>query len=161
MQTNYLKKLRGVLNNCIDELDQTRNLYVFNPERDFTRNRKISFKDVFRLMITIQSKTMPNEIIDYFGHTSDSPTKSAFIQQRSKIIPEAWENLFRSFVEDSHSLSGKTLYGYHIFACDGSDINISRNPEDEESFISEGERGYNAIHLNALYDLLNHTYKDM
>jgi hypothetical protein len=38
-------------------------------------------------------------------------------------------------------------------ACDGSDVNIARNPEDERTFIHEGEKGYNAIHVNALYDI--------
>lgn len=31
---------------------------------------------------------------------------------------------------------------------------------DERTFIHEGEQGYNAIHINALYDLNNHTYCD-
>ena len=44
--------------------------------------------------------------------------------------------------------------------CDGSDVNISHNPADERSFIHEGEKGYNAIHINALYDITNKTYCD-
>ena len=45
-------------------------------------------------------------------------------------------------------------------ACDGSDVNISHNPTDERTFIHEGEKGYNAIHINALYDITNKTYCD-
>ena len=44
--------------------------------------------------------------------------------------------------------------------CDGSDVNISHNPADERTFIHEGEKGYNAIHINALYDITNKTYCD-
>lgn len=29
------------------------------------------------------------------------------------------------------------------------------NPGDEENYIHEGEGGYNAIHINAVYDLMN------
>ena len=29
-----------------------------------------------------------------------------------------------------------------------------------KELIYEGEKGYNAIHVNALYDIMNHTYCD-
>lgn len=28
------------------------------------------------------------------------------------------------------------------------------------TFIHEGEKGYNAVHINALYDIMNKTYCD-
>ena len=53
------------------------------------------------------------------------------------------------------------MFGYRLYAIDGSDINIYRNTSDRETFIHESDRGYNAIHINAMYDLLNHTYSDV
>lgn len=47
-----------------------------------------------------------------------------------------------------------------FLACDGSDVNISHNLADERTFIHEDEKGYNAIHINALYDITNKTYCD-
>ena len=57
-------------------------------------------------------------------------------------------------------LSDQLYHGYRLLACDGSDVNIARDPDDERTFIHEGEKGYNAIHINALYDIMNHTYCD-
>lgn len=161
MQGKFLKTLNTTLSNCILELDAVRDRFVKKPGHDFTRNRKISFSDTCWFLIGLQGKSMPNEILDFFDHSVSAPSSSAFIQQRKKILTEAWEFLFRSFRQSCLPFAKATLFGYHIFAVDGSDVNICRNPCDEETFIHEGERGYNAIHINALYDLLNHTYHDV
>ena len=161
MQDCCLKILRDTLSNCINELDSIHDLFVQNPGRDFSRNRKISFTDICWLLIQLQSKSMPNEILDFFDHSVYAPSASAFIQQRKKMLTEAWAFLFHSFCQACASFNSSTLFGFHIFAVDGSDVNICRNPDDEETFIQEGARGYNAIHINALYDLLNHTYHDV
>lgn len=161
MQGKFLKNLNTTLRKCIDELDTIHSLYVKNPDKDFTRNRKISFSDTLWFLIGLQGKSMPNEVLDFFDHSVSAPTSSAFIQQRKKILTDAWDFLFHSFEQACSPSSDITRYGYHIYACDGSDVNICRNPDDEETFIHEGEKGYNAIHINALYDLLNHTYHDV
>ena len=46
MQGKFLKNLNTTLRKCIDELDTIHSLYVKNPDKDFTRNRKISFRIV-------------------------------------------------------------------------------------------------------------------
>jgi len=158
---NFLSELKQTLDNCISELDYIRPLFCVNPDTDFTRIRKLSFSDVCHFMIELQSKSLPNEVMDYFGHTMDAPTVSAFVQQRQKILKEAFAYLFHLFVSDSLPYGIHLYRGYRLLACDGSDVNISRNPSDEETFIHEGEKGYNMLHLNALYDLLNHTYCDL
>ena len=161
MQGKFLKALQKTLENCIHELDSIHSLFVRNPDADFTRNRKISFSDTCWSLIGLQGKSMPNEILDFFHHSLSAPTSSAFLQQRKKVLSEAWDFLYHSFEQACSPFSGISRYGFHIYACDGSDVNICRNPDDEETFIHEGERGYNAIHINALYDLLNHTYHDV
>ena len=160
MSDTFMRNLKETLDGCISELDAIHQLFCRNPETDFTRNRKITFKDTIRFLIELQSKSLPNEIIDYFGHTTDSPTVSAYIQQRGKILTAGWDYLFKLFTNECLSISNPLLKGYRLMACDGSDINIFRNSEDPESFIHEGESGYNAIHLNALFDLLSCTYHD-
>lgn len=160
MSDTFMHALKDRLDACISELDSIHHLFCNNPKTDFTRKRKISFEDTIRFMIELQSKSLPNEVIDYFGHTTSSPSVSAYVQQREKILVEGWEFLFRLFTSECLSVSSPRLKGYRLLACDGSDINIFRNPDDEESFISEGESGYNAIHLNALFDLLGCNYYD-
>ena len=156
----FLRDLKQTLNNCISELDELHSLFCKNPKSDFTRNRKITFAETLRFMIEFQSKSLPNEVIEYFGHSMDSPSKSAFVQQRDKLLMEAWDYLFHSFNKECRGFQNKLYRGYRLLACDGSDANIARNPLDEETYIQEGEAGYNMIHINALYDILNHTYCD-
>lgn len=64
------------------------------------------------------------------------------------------------YLSHSVELSDQLFHGYRLLACDGSNVNIARDPDDERTFIHEGEKGYNAIHINALYDIMNHTYCD-
>lgn len=161
MSDLFLSNLKETLDPCICELESVRHLFCCNPETDFIRNRKISFSDLFHLMIEMESKSMPNEVMEYFKHALNSPTPSAFIQQRDKILTEAWEFLLSRFNNATSRIQNKTYKGYRLLACDGSDVNIARNPEDHDTFIQQGERGFNQIHLNALYDLLNHTYLDL
>lgn len=160
MADTFLSELKQTLDNCIAELDSIHSIFCQNPESDFTRERKITFCEAIRFTIEFQSKSLPNEVMDYFGHTLAAPSVSAYIQQRKKILTEAWDFLFHSFVNDCSVLQNPTYRGYRLLACDGSDVNISRDPSDEETFIREGEKGYNMIHINALYDLLNRTYYD-
>lgn len=156
----FLSDLKATLDNCIDELEEIHFMFCQNPESDFTRNRKLSFNDYIHLMLQMQSKSVSNELLDYFEHSLSAPSKSAFTQQRYKLKPEGWNFLFHSFVSQCRTLSDNLYHGYRLLACDGSDVNIARNPSDERTFIHEGVKGYNAVHINALYDITNKTYCD-
>ena len=50
-------------------------------------------------MLQMQSKSVSNEILDFYEHSLSAPSKSAFTQQRYKLQPEGWHFLFHSFVE--------------------------------------------------------------
>ena len=160
MTQNFLADLKTTLENCIAELDELHFMFCQNPEADFTGNRKLSFHDYIQFMVQMQSKSVSNEILDFFEHSLAAPAKSSFTQQHFKLQPEGWSFLFHIFVEQCRELSDQPYHGYRLLACDGSDVNIARDPEDERTFIHEGEKGYNAIHVNALYDIMNHTYCD-
>lgn len=87
-------------------------------------------------------------------------TSSAFIQRRSTILPEAFESLFHDF---SRSVDENKLYrGIRLLAVDGSDLQIAANPKDPGSYYPgvNGQRAYNLLHINAMYDLHQHIYVD-
>ena len=111
-------------------------------------------------LLTMEGSTLTNELLRQFGYDAAAATSSAFVQQRKKILPNALEKLFRDFV--SQTSQNNNYKGYRLLAVDGSDIQIPTNPEDESSlFITkEGVKPYNLLHLNALYNLLTHTYED-
>ena len=85
--------LRTTLYELIDTLDLNKAQYVVNPSKDFKRKRKLDFKRLVRLMLTMGSRTISGEIENEFCETSidpDRPSASAFVQQRSKIKHEAF-----------------------------------------------------------------------
>lgn len=108
----FLSQLKTALNNCIDELEQIHFLFSRNPETDFTRKRKLTFKEYIQFMLLMQGKAVSNEILDFFSHSLSAPSKSAFTQQRYKLLPEGWDFLFHSFVTQCRSLSDNLYCGY-------------------------------------------------
>lgn len=161
MNDTYLEKLKQVLDSCISELDACRDNFCARPGIDFSRRRKVTIPVLCRYLLQLQSKSMPCEILDFWGQTLEAPSVSAILQQRDKLLPEAFAYLFQSFCKKASGLQEALYHGYHLLACDGSDIIIYRNSSDEETFIHEGRKGYNTIHANAMYDLCGHTYTDV
>lgn len=156
----YAETVKKTLLDCIDDLDSVKYLFLKHPETDFTRNRVFSFKKLLKFMLLIGGGSLQNELMKYFDFANDVPTKSAFCQQRDKVFPEAVRFLFDTFTEKLESLDTlKLFHGYRILAADGSDINIPYNPTDADTFQQNGnKKGYNQLHLNALFDELNGIY---
>jgi len=152
------EQIKSILNECISDMAKYAWLYVNNPKSDFTRKRKISFEDTMKCIISMQRSPNSEELLEYYHYTSDCPTQSAFIQQRSKIRHEAFEILYREFLE-KFSFDG-TYKGYRLLACDGTRLNIAYNPEDTETFCNSAGGEYNQLHLNTLYDIGNNIYID-
>ena len=46
-----------------------------------------------------ESGPITNELIDYYDISPDAPTASAFVQQRDKLKPEAFETVFKGFAK--------------------------------------------------------------
>lgn len=133
--------------------------YCINPNIDFTRNRKLSMEKMLQGIIGMESKSLTNELLDLFQASAETPTASAFIQQRNKIKPIAFESIFKNF---SKNLINSFNDNMPVFAIDGSDIQTATDPSDIQSHIAgtNGHKGYNLLHINALYDLNKHLYSD-
>lgn len=146
-----LANIKAVANNPMD--------YCFNPGSDFTRARKLPLEKLLAGIIGMGSGSLSNEIIDLFGASADTPTSSAFVQQRSKVKPEAFKRVFHRF---SNDLAETFQDGLAILAVDGSDIHIPTDPKDTGSYFpgNNGQKGYNLLHLNALFDLKHQIYSD-
>lgn len=107
----------------------------------------------------MESKSLTNELIDMFDSSPEMPSASVFVQQRSKIKPDAFKTIFESFTSKITTKKSDTL---RILAVDGSDVQIATNPGDSTSYHpgGNGQKSYNLLHLNALYDLEHHIYTD-
>lgn len=155
MKPKHIKKL---LMSEIETVANASDKYCSNPGRDFSRKRKLSFKKVVESIIGMGSKGLTNELIDIFDNEPDMPTTSAFVQQRSKIKPEAFKDIMAGFTE---KITRQSIQ-LRLLAVDGSDIQIATNPDDEDTYFqgANGQKPYSLIHLNALYDLEQHIYVD-
>ena len=157
MKRNYSETIKNKLENVIKEMATHIEDFSKNPDKDFKRNRKLPFEKLIHLMLCMRGNSLNKELYDYFKD-DELLTTSAFIQQRDKLLPEAMKYLFYKFNE---SCKDKNTYdGYYLYAADGSAVNIPLNKESDTYCSWNGEKGYNQIHLNALYDVLNKTYVD-
>lgn len=135
---------------------------VFNPEKSFTRDRVLTLPIMSKIIIGMGGQSLPKELHNYFnkcGVIEDKTAKrSAFQQRRELIKPEHFKQIFNEF--NNTCSDTKTLKGYRILACDGSDVNIMTD-ENAPSFMKVSQnKGYNLLHINALYDCLNTVYVD-
>ena len=154
------KNIRRTLKNLINELSMQPDLYAKNAKKDFSRNRKLPFKKVVYTILSMAGKSLSNEIMEYCGLTTNIPTVSAFVQQRSKIKSSSFEMLFRSFNNTCNEQ--KLFKGYRLLAVDGSDLHTPTNKNEQDSYYAgtNGQKPYNLLHLNAMYDLMTNRYVD-
>lgn len=158
---DYSRVVKEKLAEIISKMVAEPKPFVKNPNVDFTRNRKLSFETVMRLMLSMGGNSLTNELMEYFHYDVDMASSSAFIQQRNKILPYAFEFLLNEF---THSFQDfKTYDGYRLLAVDGSDLNIYHNPNDVDTYFQSNpdSKGFNQVHLNAMYDLCNKLYVDV
>jgi hypothetical protein len=155
-----MERIRICLDKAIDYVCQSIDSYSAAPGTAFTRNRIFTAPTVMNILIQFQNKGVKSELCDFMG-SDIVPTDSAFCQQRQKLDPEAMRAVLLK-MNQLLSRNMKTLNGYRLLACDGSDINIPHNSNDSETYHQTRDwKGYNQLHLNALYDVLNEIYQDV
>ncbi len=152
--------VKKALNDTIQAVTDIKWRFSPRPGKDNTRNRKFPFQKMLSAVLAFRGGTLNREIMDFFGLAPSIGTSSAFIQRRAKILPEAFEFLFRYF---TNKIDENRLYhGLRLLAVDGSDLQIAANSNDPDSFYpgKDGHKSYNLLHINAMYNLLQHLYVD-
>lgn len=126
----------------------------YATQKDFKRKRALPMDTVIRLLLSMQGGSLKKELYDA-GVTASA---SAFVQQRSKIPWTVFEDILEQF--NFYCKDQKKYKGYRVFAIDGTTINMARNPKSD-SFVKNDStpKGYNQLHVNPLYDVLNKTYQ--
>lgn len=154
-------QVKSVLLSEINGMYQERNLFSKRPGIDFTRNRKLGFESLLHFQISMESGSVNHELLKYFKYGENAPSLSAFSQQRSKLSDDVFQQLFYRF--NSHYPATLYRQKYQLLACDGSSFSFTRNPKDVDSYYEpsgRSEKGFNQIHLIALFDLLSQRYFD-
>lgn len=149
------EQVRDLLNESIASAVAMHKAECGDNGKDFSRNRKLNMETMIRLLIFMKGGSIQKELND----TGVNVWKSAFSQARKKISWTDIENTLEDFNEKCKKMDVKRYKGYRVLAIDGTAVNIPRNP-DSDSYIQtkSNRKGYNQLHANMLYDILNQTY---
>jgi len=152
-------RVKDKLNTVLDEMAENPSLFAVHPEKDFIRNSPLNFRKTIAAMLSFGGQSLNKEMYNYTkdsGHTISVP---AYVQQRTKLLPEALDYAFHEFNDQTMAQFDTQRYkGYKVYAVDGSDVVFATNPLSE-AYMKKQQ--YNMYHMNAMYDLMNHTYRDL
>jgi hypothetical protein len=145
---------------------------------DFTRNRILSCKAVFTMLMSKGVKSLQlslNELIPKLGLPDRTVSRVAYAKARKKLkytffMALNQEAVIRTVYEDGDY---KTLHGFRVLAVDGSKVQLPTNPETKKVF---GSFDYHSMQLHGkgpmvsgehsyalasvLYDILNRVALD-
>ena len=158
----FPETVKTTLWDIIDEMSLSISSFVNNPDKDFLRRRKLDFQKMMRLIISMESGSMNHELLKFFNYDSSVPTSSAFYQQRSKLSVSAFRHLLREF--NLKFPLEKFRDKYYLIACDGSEFNIARNPNNPDTYHEPNGKsasGFNMIHTISLYEVCSKRYLDL
>lgn len=157
----FAQHVKHELFSLINDMASCPCAFVRDPSRDFTRKRKLDFGTMIHCILSMESGSLQKELLDFFQYDPQTPSSSAFVQQRDKLLPDAFFHLFNQF--NQCFPEEKTYRGYRLIACDGTDLNIPLNPDDEDTYFqsSPDTKGFNLYHLDAMYDLCSRRYSDI
>ncbi len=147
---------KKILTDIIKMMAKNPWMFANDPERDFTRKRKLPFDELLWLILTMGGKSIPKELRDHFPVKEERMYDSAFIQQRDKLLPETFLFMMREF--NRRCGAPQKLHGFRVLAVDGSALNIACDPKAESYY---EKQHFNQLQINALYDLLNQVYTDV
>lgn len=114
--------IKQTLDGILHEVVSTPDSYVYDPQKNFSRTRKLPFYTVIKMLIGMGGNCLGKELLDWFGYSEETASVSAFVQQRNKIKPDDLKCIFQTMISqcDKH-----TLYnGYHLLAVDGSNLRL-------------------------------------
>ena len=146
-----LETIKQHLLESIQTVVSQKNKFVYQPEKQFTRDRMLSMETVMRTILGMGGKSLSKELLD----ANLSISNSAFVQKRYAIKPTAFYKVFRNFTNKIPQADDLP-----ILAVDGSDVCIPRNSKDLDTLITthKERKPYNLIHINALFDLKREIY---
>lgn len=149
------EKIRSKLNESIATAVTMHKEECGSEEKNFSRSRKLDMETLIKFLIFIKGGSIQKELND----AGIDVWKSAFSQSRKKIFGTDMENVLEDFNQRCKAMDTKTYKGYRILAVDGTAINIARNPESNTYIQTKSDRrGYNQLHANMMYDVLNQVY---
>ena len=113
---NYIQHVKEKLLESIQSLASQKKMFVLHRDKDFSRNRKLPFETMIKLILELEGNTLDHELRHYYSFSLDMPTVSSFVQRRGLISPDAFLYLFHTshiVVQNKHR---KHTYQLHFSA---------------------------------------------
>lgn len=127
--------------------------------RSFTRNRKMNFQQAICFMLDMAHESIKVRLNRFLARMSAevSMTQQAFSKLRNNFNHYPFEAMFRAAVSEEYSGSYplETHEGYHIFAVDGSYLQLPDNPDTQREFGVRGAGGTASAGVSVLFDILH------
>ena len=138
------------LNASISRIAESINSYRKQPQ-DFTRNSKLPFEKLVKVMLNMQGNSLNAELQEAFPDISTRMTASAYVQARDKLSLPVFEDLLSDY---NRSAPKKLFNGkYRLYAIDGSDFTTPWNPKsafvvDTNKRNGESTKPFCQVHAN-------------
>ncbi len=81
------KDVVSKFDSLINRLEQSKEKFSIHPEKDFSRNRKISFGFIVRSILSFGGSTLTNELLRMGKYSPDSPLALCFHPAKKQDIP--------------------------------------------------------------------------
>ena len=136
-----MKRIKAHLTKNIQTILGQKVELVKQGEQAFTRQRRLSLETMIPTILGMGGKLLLKEWLD----AKLTISNSAFVQRRYQIKSEVFSVLFKEFTAPIPLNTALPL-----FAADGSDICIPRNPMDRETSIQPQKdvKSYNLKHTS-------------
>ncbi len=154
-EDNIPLQTKKQLNEAIEKTIAFHKHAYIHQAANFSRKRKLDIETMIKLLISMRGGSIAKELQSAFPY--EKVSAAAFVKQRAKLSYKDFGNIMEEFNQTQTDF--QTYKGYRLFAIDGTAVNIARNPASESYMKNEeNKKGYNQIHANILYDILNNIY---
>ena len=117
---SFPQEVKSTLWAIVDSMACHKDSFVKNPGVDFSRDRKLGFVKLLRFFLRMGCGCINHELLKYFSfHPQEIPTASAFIQQRAKLLPDAFRHILTQF-NFAFPSTAKFAGKYSLIAADGN-----------------------------------------
>lgn len=154
------------VNHCIHSQEYVDQYHIKNA---FTRSRKLSFSNIVYFILNSAHKSLSINYAQLRGIFPKDKlpmvSKQALSKARQGISHEAFLHLFRLSVSKYYQHNQNLLLwnGFHVYAVDGSTIQIPESKENLQVFGSNPnkcEKDTPLASISALYDIMNDVLVD-
>jgi hypothetical protein len=124
-------KIKNAFLSAVNSVIANPDQFAVNPEKDFTRQRKITPDTLISFLVSKGSSSARVEMLDFWGLDQQMPSLPALNQQRAKLKHEALEAVLVGFNDSVSSQAGFPVSddGYRYLAADGSTTTFFSSPK--------------------------------